>query len=194
MPDPKGDDPDRWNEVYAARSRLYEEAFGPMPAEVLGSWNFPPGAWPGGCLVDIAGRRPDDGRITSTFGLSNPGLVPSRPGIAGHGYELLICTRGNASRPLELLRRIATQVLTTGFSFLPEVDRFGGSFIDTRFVVVPGFARVPRGGELPTGRFLYLVVLPISAEEHAQIHAAPMVETLPVLVASRRDEWIADLP
>jgi hypothetical protein len=182
-----------WEQVHAARVQLYEEAFGPMPAEVFGSWNFPPGAWPGGCLIDIAGRRPGDGRITSTFGLTNPGLVPTRPGVAGHGYEVLICTRGQAARPLQLLRQVATQLLTTSFSFLPEVDRFGGSFIGTGFVVVPGFARVPREGELPTGRFLYLVVLPVSAEEQAQIHAAPMVETLSTLLASRRDEWIADL-
>lgn len=63
-----------WQQVYDARSRLFERHFGQLPADILHMMDLS-GVWPGGGLyaipTTIMGKP---GFIYSTFGLSNPDM------------------------------------------------------------------------------------------------------------------------
>lgn len=72
-PVPSGDDA-LWQQVYDARSRLFEQHFGSLPNDILKMMDLS-GVWPGGGLyvipTTIAG---EPGFIYTTFGLSNPDM------------------------------------------------------------------------------------------------------------------------
>lgn len=64
----------RWQQVYAARSRLFEHHFGALPADILKLGDLI-GLWPGGGLYVIpTAIAAEPGVIYSTFGLSNPDM------------------------------------------------------------------------------------------------------------------------
>ncbi|NHZ33939.1 suppressor of fused domain protein [Massilia rubra] len=64
----------RWQQVYDARSRLFERHFGTLPADILQMMDLS-GVWPGGGLYVIPTRiAGEPGVIYSTFGLSNPDM------------------------------------------------------------------------------------------------------------------------
>lgn len=63
-----------WQQVYDARSRLFEQHFGQLPTDILKMMDLS-GVWPGGGLYVIPTKiAGEPGFIYSTFGLSNPDM------------------------------------------------------------------------------------------------------------------------
>lgn len=63
-----------WQQVYDARSRLFEQHFGSLPPDILKMMDLS-GVWPGGGLYVIPTKiAGEPGFIYSTFGLSNPDM------------------------------------------------------------------------------------------------------------------------
>lgn len=63
-----------WQQVYDARSRLFELHFGALPNDILKMMDLT-GVWPGGGLYVIPGKiEGEAGFIYTTFGLSNPDM------------------------------------------------------------------------------------------------------------------------
>ena len=62
-------------DVEDARVELYERLFGPLPGTASALQNLM-GIWPGGCLLQIEGRRIAGLAVTVSHGLTNPGLPP----------------------------------------------------------------------------------------------------------------------
>jgi hypothetical protein len=62
-------------DVEDARVELYERLFGPLPGMASALQNLM-GIWPGGCLLQIDGRRIAGLAVTVSHGLTNPGLPP----------------------------------------------------------------------------------------------------------------------
>lgn len=192
-------DEKEWQRVYDARLSIYQEVFGEFPGEVFGSQNFQPGAWPGGCLAQIKDKN-GHGWFSSTVGLTNPGILesslsnplgfPQSNSVAGYGYEIVVCTRGVERWPVEVLFRIVRVLFSPGFDYLGEIDRFGGSFVWNKFLLVPGFNRLPKSAEIPNGNFRFLALLHLTPEELAFLYERPMKESLPDFLASKSDEWI----
>jgi hypothetical protein len=157
----------RWQEVYDARTALYERHFGPMPEDVTGLHNLAE-AWPGGCLVQIGGSK---GYVTASFGLTNADMpadrasvvaaraadaqgeipeaqlavlaaLPEREppeGLAGYGYELVVRTYTAEFWPLMFLNwAVQAEILYDG-DLLARVREFGG-------VTVEGVGLAEEGG------------------------------------------------
>lgn len=77
-------DEELWQQVYDARSRLFEQHFGSLPADILKMMSLS-GVWPGGGLCVIPTRiAGEPGFIYSTFGLSNPDMPTSVEFVDGH--------------------------------------------------------------------------------------------------------------
>ncbi|WP_426318373.1 hypothetical protein [Pseudoduganella sp. R-43] len=63
-----------WQQVYDARSRLFEQHFGSLPNDILKLMDLS-GVWPGGGLYVIPSKiAGEPGFIYTTFGLSNPDM------------------------------------------------------------------------------------------------------------------------
>jgi len=63
-----------WQQVYDARSRLFEQHFGPLPNDILKMMDLS-GVWPGGGLYVIPTKiAGEPSFIYTTFGLSNPDM------------------------------------------------------------------------------------------------------------------------
>src|SRR5471030_22175 len=63
-----------WQQVYDARSRLFEQHFGSLPNDILKMMDLS-GVWPGGGLYVIPTKiAGEPGFIYTTFGLSNPDM------------------------------------------------------------------------------------------------------------------------
>ncbi|QWT21091.1 suppressor of fused domain protein [Bacillus sp. NP157] len=64
----------RWQEVYAARARFYEDHVGPLPDDILKIGHMF-GVWPGGGLFVIPAERLAPGAWAyTTFGFTNPDM------------------------------------------------------------------------------------------------------------------------
>lgn len=180
--------------VQQARAELYTRVLGPMPGQVIGPSYFDT-PWPEGAVVEIDGERDRQGRVTITHGLTNPGLLTHpRPGLAGFGFELAICTREAGRWGRDKLIAFTNQVLRTPHpSPLQDVLLYGGMFLSERFLLVPGFQRLPREGQLPNGKFYFLSLICTSIEDRGFLRSRPFRETLPELLRLRGGEWTSDV-
>jgi len=188
-------------EVEEERRLLYEELFGPFPAEVskLGTLV---GFWPGGCLVEL-------GNVHLTCGLSNYGmptpvgvyqgqspegeafaelgprrrrLVPA--GVAGYGYELVLWTEEGEDWPLDVLGRLVEKELLEDLDILGQVHQFGSLTVDSlpvgaegalQVLITPAVEPLPGEFTLANGhcQFLAVTVITLAELEFSLQHGGP---------------------
>ncbi|MBO2671004.1 suppressor of fused domain protein [Shewanella algae] len=144
-----------WDNVYDARTAVFEKKFGLFPDEILKLGHMT-GVWPGGGLFKSkASELGEDLWLYTTFGLTNPDMptqylpqninqtdgnieltltkketVPVYPERPGYGYEIIVLTQGEADWPLGLLQWAVNAEMLNDADLLGRVKKYNGLTIE----------------------------------------------------------------
>jgi hypothetical protein len=149
-----------WQQVYDARVKAFESAFGKLPQDILKLGDLT-GVWPGGGLFVIPAGKLGNGIVVyTTFGLSNPdmptqvtvsdvktevkdnrvvrnqGILKKKENIRprtirpGYGYEVIVVAKENSEWPLWLLQWAVKAELLGDADILGRVEKYHGLTVE----------------------------------------------------------------
>lgn len=201
----ESDEEKLWQTVYNERAKLFEENIGPLPDDILKLGHMT-GVWPGGGLYTLEAKKLGDGLwLHTTFGLTNPDMpttvsatniastreegqtssaatlvkkdnVPSYPGRAGYGYEIMLLTKESAEWPLWLLQWAANAEIFSDADILGRVEQYGGLTVEdiavgegayANLLITEAASPIPDTVDLSNGEARLLVATVITDDEMA---------------------------